>query len=71
LNLNLTEDDKDDLKELVESESFKILLKKVIPQLVRGQLDYLATSPDEALLRERDILNGMKKLQKHLNELKF
>lgn len=51
-------------------DEYKLLLKKVLPQFIKGQLEYLATANDEVLIKERSKLDGMKKLQKNLMELK-
>lgn len=70
MNIQLTEDDKEELKVLIEMDEYKVLIKKVIPQLIRGQLEYLATAPDESLIKERDAYKGMEKLYKKILELK-
>lgn len=70
MKLHLTEDQADDLKLFVEEdENYKTLLK-VTEQLVALQLQALATVNEDQLIRERNILEGMKKLQRNLIDLK-
>lgn len=70
MNIQLTEDQAEDLKLFVEEdENYKTLLK-VTEQLVALQLQSLATINEDQLIRERNILEGMKKLQRNLIDLK-
>lgn len=70
MNIQLNPEQARELELWLDTESYSVLIKVVLPQLLEGQKNYVVTTNDADLVKERARYEGMLKLNRDLNGLK-
>ena len=70
MNIRLTEDQKESLESLIDSDGYKTLLQVVLPQFKQFQADKILKGLDSELILERAKYQGIELVEFRLKQLK-